>query len=484
MISCVCRTLAAARKGNESQETSPNAGWGTFPLADTGVPYGRWRMVIAVAEELITEVWFRNPELYVREMVELRVGDIIWDMGYLIKKRIDPQKWIDLYYPQDIPFTMLVVGDKNQGTLELRRGDSLEKPFAKHETWQYGDDWAFLEAAMENPSGDSDPRVVATNLPAMNTQMGRAFLRRLKDLQAEYPDVKLHVHGLYAWRLMFALPFSAVDIDPRTDAKKGKILLPTGRDVQYEHAGQHQYWVNMLGFKTTDLPVPRNRCMFNIRSAQWAGRHFRANVKMKSRGDTVVDPDAWNHKPSETLSIRTKSMSAQPGDKFLCDTCSLQNTCKYYRAGAVCSVPDSEPSSLTRFFKTREADTIIEGLGSVLATQAQRLQEGRESEMDFGELDPEVTKIVNSLMSGGIKLAKLLDPRLAAAGAPRNLTQVNIGAGGQTPQALMAGIIAELEAQGYRRDQITPELIERVLENANGDTKRKAIEVAATDRDG
>lgn len=435
----------------------------------------------AVTEELVTEVWFRNPELYVREMIELRVGEIVWDMGYLKKKQIDPQKWADLYYPPDVNFTMLVVGDTNQGTLELHRGDTLAKPYARHETWQYGDDWAFIEAMMESPSGDSDPRVVATDLPAMNTAMGKAFLRRLKDLQAEHPEVKLHIHGLYAWRLMFALPFAAVDIDPRTDAKKGKIMLPTGKDVVYEHAGHHQYWVNLLGFRTTDLPVPRNRCMFNIRSAQWSGKYFRSNIKLKSRGDTFVDPDAPDHKPPTTLAIHTSRKPEQEGDKFLCDTCSLQNTCKYFRAGAVCSVPDSEPSSLTRFFKTRDADTIIDGLGSVMATQAQRLQEGRESENDFGELDPEVTKIVNSLMTHGIKLAKLLDPRLAAAGAPRNVTQVNIG--GQTPQSLMAGIFAELEAQGYRREDITPELIERVLENANGDPKRRAIEVAAVDRD-
>lgn len=442
--------------------------------------YGR-----IVAEELLTEVWFRNPELYVREMVELRVGEIVWDRGYLFKKHIDPQKWVDLYYPPELNFRMLVVGDKNQGTLELRKGDTLEKPFARHETWQYGDDWAFLEAAMENPPADSEPRVVVTDLPGMNTTMGRAFLRRLKDLQAEYPNVILHIHGLYAWRLMFALPFMAVDIDPRTDAKKGKIILPTGRDIIYEHAGHHQYWINLLGFRTTDLPTPRNRCMFNIRSAQWSGKHFRSNIKMKSRGDTFVDPDAPDHKPATTLSLRTSSNPVRDGDKFLCDTCSLQDSCKYYRAGAVCSVPDSEPSPLTRLFKTRDADTIIEGLGAVMATQAQRLNEGRASESDFGELDPEVTKIVNSLMTHGIKLAKLLNPALAAAGAPKQFNQFNVGGAiqGQTPQALMAGIIAELEAQGFKREDITPELIGRVLENANGNAKAKAIEVAAIERD-
>jgi hypothetical protein len=85
----------------------------------------------------------------------------------------------------------------------------------------------------------------------------------------------------------------------------------------------------------------------------------------------------------------------------------------------VCIVPDSESQELAQFFKTRDSETIIEGLGTLLAVQSRRLQVGLLDENAEGELNPEVTKIVNTLFDRGVKLAKLVNPDLASASATK-----------------------------------------------------------------
>ena len=142
-------------------------------------------------------------------------------------------------------------------------------------------------------------------------------------------------------------------------------------------------------------------------------------------------------------------------------------------------MPDSEPTELASYFKTRDSDAIIEGLGTLLATNVQRLKEGREKEIEDETLDPHVTKLVESIFDRGVKLAKLVDPALAKAGAPQTNVQINqqtINA--STPQALMKAIVTELEARGVPRDQITTDMVKELM--GMGETQRQqAIEATA-----
>jgi hypothetical protein len=146
----------------------------------------------------------------------------------------------------------------------------------------------------------------------------------------------------------------------------------------------------------------------------------------------------------------------------------------------VCIVPDSEPQELAKFFKSRDSDTIIDGLGTLLATQANRLDKALESEEVDEKLHPETRKIIESLFDRGVKLAKLLDPKLAAAGAPKfNFNQTTITSG--TPQALMKAITESFVAQGIPRNQITPEMIMSVFKDPD-EMKARAIETAAVEK--
>ena len=147
---------------------------------------------------------------------------------------------------------------------------------------------------------------------------------------------------------------------------------------------------------------------------------------------------------------------------------------------------------LAEQFNTRDVNTIIGGLGNLLAKEADRaerfLKAEEQSEVDTGNLERavdtglsnEVTKIIHGLFDRGNKLAKLLDPRLAGGAK----VAINVGAqnaqivAGATPQQLVAATVAELQAEGYTMDQITPELIKAKLGIAND--APVAIEATAT----
>lgn len=433
-----------------------------------------------------TEVWFRNPDNYIRELVECGEHKIAWDRGVLVKKSIDPIKHASLYFGQTYPWRVLLVGE--QGTAEYRSGNTLEKPTAVYPTWVYGEDASLLEELLAQPvgddknavldltvSGDERPvwgqehRVVITGLPVATTGPGRRMLRYLKELQEEYPEAIVHVHGLYGWKVAFGMGFRAADVEPRTSAQKGKVILNSGKEIKYESAQSNAKWVTSLGFKPVDLAIPRVRCMYNIKSAVWAGQHYDElfNFKVQSSTPSDITSSDNEYKPEETRSpITNGKIKAGEGDRMLCDVCSLQNDCKYFRSGAVCSVPGAEPIRLSSMFNTRNADTIIDGLGSLLAANTNRLERGLKIEEIDGDLSPEVSKMMGQVFDQGVKLAKLIDPKLT--GGPK--VQVNVGAGGAAavsmanPKQLVASVVRELEMQGIPRDKQTPEMVQGLLE--------------------
>jgi hypothetical protein len=450
---------------------------------------------------MMTEVWFRNPEFYVKELVEVGVANIVWDRGYVHKKRIDPDKHAQLYFGFAIPYRVLMVGE--QGTAELRQDHGMDNPFAVYPTWVYGDDLTILEDMLENPAGQNmvacndkktpvderpvwgqEHRVVVTDLPNINTGPGRKMMRILKELQEDYPDAILHVHGLYSYRTCFGLGFRSADVEPRSTAAKGKVILTSGKEVRYEQVVKSADAATVLGFKPVDLNVPRNRCMFNIKSAMWAGQYYNdifnyKSQRSQSKSVDTTSPDA-EFKPDTNNRTFTKNLLApQEGDKFHCTTCSLQNECKYFRDGAVCTLPDAEPKELATFFRTRDSSMIIDGLGILMQANSRRLERSIKEEELFNEVNPEVTKMINQVFDQGIKLAKLVDPSLRGGAK----VQVSVGPGGSaqinggTPRDMVATVIRQLESQGIAREDITPDMVKGLLEGmANPDKTSRAVE--------
>lgn len=437
---------------------------------------------------MATEVWFRNPHNYIRELAEVGIGRIAWDRGLLVKRRIDPIKHAHVYFAGR-PWRVMLMGE--QGTAEYTN-ESMASPVGVYPTWDASaESLQLLEEMMQYPIGEDadacnspnvsdderpvagqEHRVVIINIPEQRTNNGRGLVRKLMEMQEDYPDCILHIHGLYSWRVSFGMGFRATDIDPRTNAGKGKVTLPSGKEMLAEKTVAIPQWVTMLGMKPVDLTKePRNRCIYNIKSAAWAAEHYMDDVAFASKPHAnQPTPDITSAKvnPIETAKRNPFSgpVTPQPGDKLKCNTCTLQNKCKYFREGSVCSVPGSEPASLASQFGTRDADTIIDGMGTLLQMQARRLERGVNDEDLYGELDPEVTKIANQLFTNGAKLAKMLDP--ARFSGPS--VQVNVNGGGShaaiqaaTPNQLIGEIVRTLESRGIPREQITPEMIQGLV---------------------
>lgn len=431
------------------------------------------------------EVWFRNPKLYIRECIELGVDLVAWDRGFLTKHRIDPSRFADLYFPSTTDYRLLAIGD--QGSAELRRGRGFDKPVAVYPTWVYGDDLRMLEEWLANPMGEDEAacsdrrlasderpvfgqehRVVITDVPPASAPAIKQFYKVLAEMQADYPEAIVHVHGLYSFNIAFGNTFRAVDMDPRPLAKIGKVNLPNGRQVRFEDAAKTPQWVEVVGFRLEDLSVPRNRCMYNMRAAQWAAAHYQENLRFRVRGGTnhpvdATSPTALAAVPVTLAKTKSSPVVASLGDKFICDTCSLANTCKYFREGSVCSLPDTDAAKLSRYFNTRNSDQIIDGLAVLMETQAERLAMGRRIEEEDGELVSEVTKIIDGMFSKGVQLAKLINPSLTPKQPLVGIIAGNVAVGNGTPQELAAGAVAALEERGYQRDQITAGLIDDVL---------------------
>jgi len=131
-------------------------------------------------------------------------------------------------------------------------------------------------------------------------------------------------------------------------------------------------------------------------------------------------------------------------------------------------------------FKSRDADTIIDGLGTLVAANAARMERGMAVENAMNDSDPEVSRLIGQVFDQGVKLAKLLEPQRFSPGAKVN---VNVGTGGAAslqsgnPRQLVAEVVRQLEQQGVPRDKITPQMIQGVLEaSINPDAQVKAIQ--------
>lgn len=445
----------------------------------------------------MSEVWFRNPHNYVRELVEVRYGNVAWDMGLLVKRGIDPHRHAKLYFEQaNIPWRALLVGD--QGTIDIDHDHKTDNPRGVYPTWRYGEDFELLEEMMAMPAGD-DPscygdmtvkveerpvqgqehRVIVTDLPNASTGPGKALIRKIHELQDEYPTCIVHIHGLYSYRIAFGMGFGAGDMDSRTKASKGTVVLPNGKEMLYEKTMGCPQWVTMLGMRPVDLKEARNRCIYNIRSAIWAGANWDSNLKFRSTPSSApVDTTSVVAVPQTTHAHMSLPIQPKPGDRQVCDTCSLQNQCKYFRDGAVCSVPGTEAAGLAQQLGSRNADTIVDALGTLLSTNARRLERGLQDEQEYGDINGEVTKISNQLFNQGVQLAKLLDPALRGGAK----VQVNVGGGSSVsvsaaPNQVMAAIVRQFEGMGIPRAEITPDMVAGVLtQMSEGTEAPKAIE--------
>ena len=179
-----------------------------------------------------------------------------------------------------------------------------------------------------------------------------------------------------------------------------------------------------------------------------------------------------------------KPIEAMVGDKLLCDQCSLASQCRYYREGAVCSLPGSEVEKLTTHFKTRDSSVIIGGLQELMQLQGERLKVGMEEEEARGAVLANTSRVWRDMFDAGVKLAKLLDPKLNGMNGGGNVINVGTIEFSTAPASERAAKAMEaLELMGVPREMITNDMVEAVLEGKQVPIT-PAIEAHLAKRDG
>lgn len=428
---------------------------------------------------MATDVWARNPGNWIKEVVETGLLDTSWDVGYLRKRNMAVGRFLSVYYPASMDWRALVIGDE-AGMADIITRSSPKHPVSTHPVFSLEENHPDQLA----PLLERHSFVVVTNIPNLSLGVNKKKLLQIADMQEDYPDTVIHLHGTYAHSQVFSLNFKSMDFEVRSYAASGKIILPTMRQVLWtdEEIDEHDKWINLMDYRKSDLAVPRNRCMYNIKSLMWAGRFFNLNVDFRTRGQRThfgYDDLPLEHKSLRSIAHKQRVIRHEPQDMLYCNMCSMKDKCLYYRYEAVCSVPDAEVAKLSAMFGSRNPDTIINGLSLLLSAQVGRLENSVQRETDNPErgLDPEVNKMFNSAFANGVKLAKLLDPKLNGGAQVGIIVNGTAQVGASTPQQIISGVVAQLEAQGIKREDITPQMIEGLLDP---NLSKRMIEISAT----
>jgi len=444
-----------------------------------------------------TEVWFRTPLPYLSEARELGVKNWCMDHGYMQKKHIDnPVAWATLNFGLDSDWRLLVPDHFRHEAILWESGS--RNPTAVYPMWMGFENFGKLIELIEDPWIERDKQIFTRKLPEQDHAIviselpslqdarlgemspGVRFYNELSEIQEEYPDVKLIIHGSYAFPKMFGLNFQSVTYDPSQASGAGRVFLPNGKTVTFardKYAPKLGYWYNLLGSTYAELKESRTaRRTYNVKSALFAGRYYKTIDRFRvSRGlENMMAPEIEDFVKTNSL-VFTRTMAAQPGDRVVCDDCSLWMGCKLFREGAICAVANSPMKDVNKLFKTRDSDSIVKALSALAATSAERAEAALEAEAEAINsdkstgADPNLTKLLESTFKMGDRLLQIVDPTQRTGRAAVN---VNVGSGAQRveitqsqPQQQVAHIYKMLEDQGYSRDQITPELVAEVLEN-------------------
>ena len=192
----------------------------------------------------------------------------------------------------------------------------------------------------------------------------------------------------------------------------------------------------------------------------------------------------------------TKRLVARPGDRLLCDDCSLWMACKYYRESAVCAVPESDMAKVAELFGTRDSTNIQKALTQLVVANTERIERGMRAEatpiVKTGkdgeplegverEVDPALSKLITDTFKMGDRLLQIVDPAMRPGKPSVNVSvggtgsRVEITQGGGDDQKMVSHVITMLESRGIRREDITQDMVNMALREMAGVEQPKAI---------
>lgn len=460
----------------------------------------------------MTDLWFRNPDRAMSVLPQEGVTKITWTRQHIMRLKIDGIAYVRQFYMHSsIRPKIMIVGI--QGCPEYHLFSKLEEPLAVYPAWSgKKDSWEDLLDLIENPWGEDEKRcsdesipsalrpvygqkhrVVITNGPPPISGVAQKFWLQVSKVQEDYPEVELFINGTNSFAVNFGLKFKACDygLSDAGDINQ-HFILANGQMIKLrekrgmEQLYRYEDWVKAMGFTVDEiLEDQHKRFALRIRSAKWAAKNWERNYRFFKKSANIApeqideSDDDFVPRESRAIVLRPKKYTTRDADRFLCNRCTISPGCKFYRADSICGLKDSEVKDLQKYFDSRNAHRIVEGLAELLKVQTQRLSDAIEREEERGELDPRISKEINAVFANGVKLAKLVDPNLA----PGAQVNVNVGVNNSAqvvsmsnPKELIAGIVSALEAQGIPREQITPDMIRGALRGMATGDQRAAIE--------
>lgn len=457
------------------------------------------------------EFWVSDPGPFMPICMEMGVTNFVFRAKWLDMRnmRQDFRKFIELYargqdwralyvpYPEReaVLFTSRRGLNQHEAVWPIWRADT-DKFSSLDELWEARQDAGDFVARMKGETyeslGSQEHRVIVAGMPSSSHEWAEIALK-IQRLQVEHPEWTIHTHGQKSLGRTIGIGVKSFDHTVRLGWDDGlpRILLPNGMiwRTANESSRTMDHWLRVIGrgpndfrFKGKSRETISNIVYeTNLRSLRWAFLNWERAWNFRRMAEDEEDMESaeidWDPR---TLPVRMKTRKGPHSDldKWLCDTCSLQFKCPYSREGAVCIVPDSEPVQLAELFGTRSSIQILEGLSTILATQAHRVNRALLRENEKAEepdkdgnvpgfkLDPALTRLINTLFDRGVQMAKLVDPRIAAQLGTKvnvNILQAGQPGSGFTPQALMAGVAGELERRGIALADATPEMIQEIM---------------------
>lgn len=432
---------------------------------------------------------YRDPYNYWRDLLDAGEYEVSWNGPDIFKKKLDVQSFMRTNFAGTPWRQMFVSGhsawdqdytcDRNQvlGVYPMFDADKhplsdlkdyLDNPWGERQDLPDELDW------FERPVHGQIHRVVIRNLRALHLS-DQKRIRKLRDIQLAYPEVEFFVHYSNNYNILFGSSFGGGDFNPRYASIGNRIILPGGKYV----TDLDQPEVKALGFIPEDLGSSIvERTLFNITSARYAAHHWEnptglAKNKPRDRSPRVdyKSPTMFAHMPNSQIKSGFPAHLVKPTDKIACDHCSLWRMCTSYRKASVCNMPGTESKKLSDMALSRDAGVITDMLASIVAKQADRAEKALTDEQFTAAtdgLDPQVDKMLNSLFKNGVQLAKLRDPSLGKPLVTINNNTLNAGGaaaavGGSDPRSLVASVVAQIEAKGIDRSEITPEMVEQAM---------------------
>lgn len=460
-----------------------------------------------------TEVWFRNPGYVGIQLAEVGYFNVSFDEKYLQNRHLEAVPWCNMRFGANNLWRCLVIcrdkailyeaGDVEAKAVypiwsaarhtERQLANLIKRPWSSNKKY-FGDET--VGSTWKAVPGQAHV-IVITDLPTMNSPRDRLFMNELSDFQVEHPEVTFFIHGMNSYGVCFGNNFKMVDLDVRHPAACGEIVVPGGARVQPIDLRGRTYWAQILGFNLTDLRDPANRCKYNIKSALYAGQYFKTLSRMgiqKRTGGWDFDTKEVKKFIYENSVVLIGKVPPRPGDRVVCNDCSLFLTCKYYREDAVCAVEKTEMRMVSELIGTRDSESIQKALAMMVQANTDRVERGMKAEStpvpdddpnkpgQDKPIDPNLTKLITDTFKMADRLLQIVDPTQRPGKPAVNVAingtgqHVEITDGGtRDEQADVSAIIGMLEARGIKREDITPEMVNMALMQYSSSKPQKAI---------